>query len=409
MENNNINIITDEDKVQKHHNVTDPIKSCFKMSKSTFNDINETNLTNNVSIDNSANYLSEKINSKSVELNDPIMSKRNKRQTPATSLKNGTKVSFLSYNQEIENSEILLNYAFDSPRTFKSIKGRKQTPVSKHIIDDIDNEVSELNESAENSDSKNNSKRLNFDNDCKNNMITNVNLDNNLNLSKEVSDQIKLINENDKENVEENNDPIIDFRSLGRHSKKSYYSTNNNEPANVAINEHDLDERINTVLSIKSQTIDRKSLAKSRKSEISSSVISSFNGSNYNNINDYDGENENKDVIFNKQKKKKLKSILKKRISLPDQIEDIIIKASQQLHPINTSMEHQIIINNDNQINMHPIFSIGEKVATKDILELDSINNQYSSNTKKKIKINVKSESKSKSKSKSKRKSNNKT
>lgn len=379
------------------------------MSKSTFNDINETNLTNNVSIDNSANYLSEKINSKSVELNDPIMSKRNKRQTPATSLKNGTKVSFLSYNQEIENSEILLNYAFDSPRTFKSIKGRKQTPVSKHIIDDIDNEVSELNESAENSDSKNNSKRLNFDNDCKNNMITNVNLDNNLNLSKEVSDQIKLINENDKENVEENNDPIIDFRSLGRHSKKSYYSTNNNEPANVAINEHDLDERINTVLSIKSQTIDRKSLAKSRKSEISSSVISSFNGSNYNNINDYDGGNENKDVIFNKQKKKKLKSILKKRISLPDQIEDIIIKASQQLHPINTSMEHQIIINNDNQINMHPIFSIGEKVATKDILELDSINNQYSSNTKKKIKINVKSESKSKSKSKSKRKSNNKT
>lgn len=73
-----------------------------------------------------------------------------------------------------------------------------------------------------------------------------------------------------------------------------------------------MDERINTVLSIKSQTIDRKSLAKSRKSEISSSVISSFNGSNYNNINDYDGENENKDIIFNKQKKKKLKSILKK-------------------------------------------------------------------------------------------------
>lgn len=72
-------------------------------------------------------------------------------------------------------------------------------------------------------------------------------------------------------------------------------------------------------------------------------------------------------------------------------------------------MEHQIIINNDNQINMHPIFSIGEKIATKDILELDSVNNEYSSNTKKKIKINVKSESKSKSKSKSKRKSNNKT
>lgn len=390
----------------------------FKMSKSTINVDNETNMTNNTFLNNSSkvdiNVDSNENNSKSKENMDQL-SKRNKRQTPASSLKKGTKVSFLSYNQEIENSEILLNYAFDSPRTFKSIKGRKQTPMSKHLIDDLDKEVAETNESFENSDCKDNnittSKKINFNiinnnaNENNTNIVDSEN-NNDLSLSNEVSRQINIINRNDEINEvnEKNDEPVIDFRSLGRHSKKSHLS---NRP--ILINE--LDERINTVLSLKSQTLDRKSIAKSKKSDISSSeIISSFDGSFKNN-----DENESKDnpIFINNKNKKKLKSILKKRISLPEQIEEIIVRASQQLHNTNTNTNSFDLNsqNNINESNSHPIYIISENSINKDILEIDSINDhenvsQLTANKIiKNLKKKKKSESNSKSKSKSKYKS----